>query len=399
MRILIALIFAVTTTVPMGGAVARLTRAPPAQTKDRILKIETKASKLNHPWGLAFLPDGRVLLTERAGRLRIMGPNGRLSKALAGIPAVYTSEQGGLLDVALAPDFAASGMIYFSYAEPRGRGKSGTTVARARLITQGEGGQLDSVQVIFRQEPSYASIGAFGSRIVFMPDASLFITLGDRDTPRDQAQNPANHLGKLVRILSDGRPHPSNPAYDGWRSEIWSIGHRNVQGAALHPTSSQLWTVEHGPRGGDEINIPAAGKNYGWPVITYGLDYDQRKIGHGKEKPGLEQPIYYWHPSIAPSAALFYSGDLFPEWKGNLFVSALAGEALHRLVLDGEKVVGEEILLKEFGERLRNVRQAPDGAIWLLTDHPKGQVVRVVPASKSECPSDHAFFIPQPRDC
>ena len=384
-------------TVAPTYASAHLTKAP-AQVTKRIIKLETIAKGLNHPWGMAFLPGGRLLVTERPGRMRIISKDGKLSKPLQGVPAVYRSEQGGLLDVALGPDFATSGMIYFSYAEPRGRGRSATTVARAKLIMQDDGGRLEDLQMVFRQEPPNDSIGAFGSRILFMPDASLFITLGDRDA-RDQAQNPANHLGKLVRVQSDGRPHPENPKYDGWRPEIWSMGHRNVQGAALHPTSGRVWTVEHGERGGDEINVPQAGRNYGWPVITYGRGYDKRKIGEGTKKPGLEQAIYYWNPSIAPSSAIFYGGDLFPEWKGNLLVSALAGEALHRLELDGEQVVGEEVLLKEFEERMRNVREGPDGALWLLTDNPKGMVLRMVPSSASGCPNEKEFFIPQRRGC
>ena len=395
MRIVAFLIFAFCVTVP--PTTAQITKAP-AQTTKRVIKLETIAKRLNHPWGLAFLPDGRLLVTERPGRMRIVSKDGKLSKPLLGVPAVYTSEQGGLLDVVLGPDFATSGMIYFSYVELRGRGRSGTAVARAKLVLQAEGGRLEDLQMVFRQEPPNDSIGAFGSRILFMPDGSLFITLGDRDS-RDQAQNPANHLGKLVRVLPDGRPHPENPKYDGWRPEVWSMGHRNVQGAALHPTSGRVWTVEHGERGGDEINVPQAGRNYGWPVITYGRGYDKRKIGEGTKKPGLEQPIYYWDPSIAPSAAIFYGGDLFPEWKGNLLVSALAGEALHRLELEGEQVVGEEILLKEFDERIRNVREGPDGALWLLTDNPKGMVLRMVPSSASGCPTEKEFYIPQPRGC
>jgi glucose/arabinose dehydrogenase len=233
--------------------------------------------------------------------------------------------------------------------------------------------------VIFRQEPSYASSQHFGSRIVFARDGSLFVTLGERFSARDEAQNPANHLGKLVRIMPDGGAYSGNPKKDGWRPEIWSIGHRNVQGAALNPVTGKLWTIEHGARGGDEINIPEAGKNYGWPVISYGRNYDFTKIGVGTHKDGMEQPLYYWDPSIAPSGAAFYTGDLFPEWKGNLFVGALAGQALHRLVLDGEKVVGEEKLLADLRERIRDVRSGPDGALWLLTDNPQGRVLRVVP--------------------
>jgi glucose/arabinose dehydrogenase len=400
MPFLIVLFFAFAAGVAVPAATAEITNAPAAKTTNLILKIETKATRLYHPWGLAFLPDGRPLLTERAGRLRILGTNGKLSKPLQGVPTVFTSEQGGLLDVALAPDFAASGLIYFSYAEPRGGRKSnGTTVARAKLVLEGEGGRLQDLQVVFRQEPAYTGYLAFGSRVLFMPDGSLFITLGEREELEEQAQNPANHLGKLVRVLPDGRPHPDSPKLDGWRPEIWSIGHRNMQGIALNPTNGRVWTVEHGPRGGDEINVPLAGRNYGWPVISYGVHYDGRKIGEGTHKPGLEQPVYYWDPSIAPSSLMFYTGDLFPEWKGNLFVTALAGEALHRLVLDGEKVTGEEILLKEVDSRLRNVRQGPDGAIWLLTDHPEAMVLRMVPSATSGCPAKNVFFIPAGRGC
>jgi glucose/arabinose dehydrogenase len=296
------------------------------------------------------------------------------------VPKVYASGQGGLLDVQVGPDFASSGAVYLSYADPRDGGRNGTSVARGRLVMDGDGGRLEDVKVIFRQEPSYSSGNHFGSRIVFARDGSMFVTLGDRYSARDEAQNPANHLGKLVRIMPDGTPYAGNPKKPGWRPEIWSIGHRNVQGAALNPETGKLWTAEHGARGGDEINIPEAGKNYGWPVITYGRDYSYMKIGEGTAKPGLEQPVYYWDPSIAPSGAAFYTGILFPEWKGNLFVGALAGTALHRLVLDGDKVVGEEKLLTDLGERIRDVRNGPDGAIWLLTDHPEGRVLRVVPA-------------------
>jgi glucose/arabinose dehydrogenase len=357
---------------------AQTTKAPPVKTGQAI-KVETFAKGLVHPWGMAFLPDGRLLVTERPGRLRIVGKDGTLSAPLQGTPKVYASGQGGLLDVQLGPDFESSGLIYLAYADPRDGSRNGTSVARGKLVTEGDGGRIDSVQVIFRQEPSYASSGHFGSRIVFTRDGSLFVTLGERFSARDEAQNPANHLGKLVRIMPDGAPYAGNPKKDGWRPEIWSIGHRNVQGAALNPATGKLWTIEHGARGGDEINIPEAGKNYGWPVISYGRNYDFTKIGVGTHKDGMEQPLYYWDPSIAPSGAAFYTGDLFAEWKGNLFVGALAGQALHRLVLDGEKVVGEEKLLADLRERIRDVRSGPDGALWLLTDNPQGRVLRVVP--------------------
>ena len=378
MRLGIA-IAALTALVSGTPARADITKAPVPKSRPAV-KTETFAKGLVHPWGLQFLPDGRLLVTERPGRMRLIARDGTLSAPLAGVPKVFASGQGGLLDVALSPGFSTSGLIYFSYAEVRDGSRNGTTVARAKLVSDGTGGRLENVQVIFRQEPSYASPNHFGSRIVFTPDGSLFVTLGDRYYARDEAQNPANHLGKLVRLMPDGAPYTGNPKREGWRPEIWSIGHRNVQGAALHPETGKLWTIEHGARGGDEINVPEAGKNYGWPVITYGRDYSFLKIGEGTAKPGLEQPIYYWDPSIAPSGAAFYTADLIPEWKGNLFVGALAGQALHRLVLDGEKIVAEEALLGGLGERIRDVRQGPDGALWLLTDDTTGRVLRVVPA-------------------
>lgn len=362
----------------LGGAHAQITQAPAIKTKAP-LKVDTIARGLANPWGLQFLPDGRMLVTERPGRLRIVGKDGKLSAPVAGVPKVYVSGQGGLLDVALSPDFARTGLLFLSYAEPRDGSTNGTTLARAKLVSDDTSGRLDDVAVIFRQDPSYASSNHFGSRIVFNRDGSLFVTMGDRYSARDQAQNPGNHLGKVVRLMPDGKPFAQNPNLPGWRPEIWSIGHRNVQGAALNPATGKLWTIEHGARGGDEINVPQAGKNYGWPVITYGRDYSGAKIGEGTAKAGMEQPIYYWDPSIAPSGAAFYTADLVPEWKGSLFVGALAGQALHRLVLDGEKVVGEEKLLTDLGQRIRDVRQGPDGAVWVLTDDRDGLLVRVGP--------------------
>jgi aldose sugar dehydrogenase len=360
------------------SAAAQMTKAP-QQKSQRPITAETIARGLAHPWGLAFLPDGRLLVTERPGRLRVVSRQGQASPPVAGVPEVYASGQGGLLDVALAPDFASSHWLYLSYAEPRGGGKNGTTVARGKFVAAGEGARLEDTQVIFRQEPAYASSHHFGSRLIFMPDGSLFVTAGERFSQRDEAQNASTHIGKLMRLQPDGAAYPGNPKRPGWRAEVWSIGHRNVQAAALNPASGKLWTVEHGARGGDEINIPEAGKNYGWPVISYGRNYDGSKIGVGTQKPGLEQPVYYWDPSIAPSGATFYTGRLFPEWQGNLVVGALAGRALHRLVLDGDKVVGEEIMLSDLGARIRDVRQGADGALWLLTDEEKGRVLRVVP--------------------
>jgi aldose sugar dehydrogenase len=362
----------------VGPSLGQISKAP-VQVSQRPVKAETFARGLVHPWGLAFLPDGRVLVTERPGRLRIVDRQGELSASIGGIPEVYASGQGGLLDVALAPDFATSQLVYLSFAEPREGGKNGTSVARGTLTATGGSGRLDNTHVIFRQEPAYASSHHFGSRLVFMPDGSLFVTTGERFSQREEAQNPSNHIGKILRLMPDGAPYAGNPRLPGWRPEVWSIGHRNVQAAALNPASGKLWTIEHGARGGDEINIPEAGKNYGWPVISYGRNYDGSKIGIGTHKTGMEQPIYYWDPSIAPSGAAFYTGSLFPEWQGNLFVGALAGQALHRLLLDGDKVVGEETLLSDLGQRIRDVRQGADGALWLLTDEAQGRILRVVP--------------------
>lgn len=346
------------------------------------LTVETIARGLDHPWGLAFLPDGGMLVTERPGRLRVVTRDGRLSPPVAGVPAVRASGQGGLHDVVLDRDFASSKTIYVCFAEPASGGGR-TALARARF-TDGEAPRLDDVKVIFRQEGPLSSGNHYGCRIVQARDGNLFLTMGDHFTYRDEAQNLANHLGKIVRVTPDGAVPPDNPfvGRNDAKPQIWSYGHRNSQGAALHPTTGKLWEHEHGPRGGDEINIPLAGKNYGWPVIGYGIDYSGAKIHEATAKPGMEQPIKYWVPSIAPSGMAFYTAGLFPAWNGNLFVGALAGQMLARLELDGEKVGKEERLLTGLRERIRDVRQGPDGAIWLLTDSGDGRVLRVVPAGR-----------------
>ena len=363
------------------AAEAEITRAPAPKQISKV-KVETVAKGLSHPWALQFLGDGRLLVTERDGRIRVVGTDGRLSPAIAGVPAVAASGQGGLLDLALAPDFATSRLIYFSFSEPRGNGRNGTTLARARLdlATDGRGGSLADLTVVFRQKPEYASDMHFGGRIAFVRDGSLFITAGERAYLRDEAQNPSHDLGKVIHINADGSIPADNPKLPGWAPEVWSIGHRNPQAAAIHPVSGKLWTVEHGARGGDEVNVPLPGRNYGWPVITYGRDYSGAKIGIGTQKDGMEQPLYYWDPSIAPSGMAFYTADLAPEWKGNLFVGALAGQHLSRLVLDGEKVIAEEQLLRDQAERIRDVRQGPDGALYVCTDSSNGRILRVTPA-------------------
>jgi len=344
------------------------------------LSVETVASGLTNPWALAFLPDGRLLVTEKPGRMRIVGKDGKLSGALAGVPAVFARGQGGLHDVVLDRGYAQNGTIYFCFAESA-KGGGRTALARAKLIADGTP-RLDDVKVIFRQDGPLSSGNHFGCRIAQAQDGNLFLTMGDHFTTRDQAQNLANHLGKIVRIRPDGSVPPDNPfvGKQGAKPEIWSYGHRNAQGAAIHPQSGKLWEHEHGPRGGDEINIPEAGKNYGWPVIGYGIDYSGAKIHDSTQKAGMEQPVKYWVPSIAPSGMAFYTGELFPAWRGSLFVGALAGQALVRLALDGEKVGQEERLLQDLRERIRDVRQGPDGALWLLTDSGNGRVLRLTPA-------------------
>lgn len=367
----------------LGTVLVLASTALPASAQKRYpssageLSVETVASGLENPWGLAFLPDGRMLVTERPGRLRLVETDGKLSRPINGVPSVVARGQGGLLGIALDPAFAQNRLVYLSFSEPRSGG-NGTSVARGRLNEQGTA--LTAVAVIFRQMPTINSNMHFGSRLVFDRTGALFVTVGDRYSQRDQAQNPANHIGKVIRIRPDGATPADNPKKDGWAPEIWSIGHRNVQGAVLHPQTGQLWTAEHAARGGDEVNTPKAGLNYGWPVITYGVDYSGAKIGEGTSKPGMEQPLFYWDPSIAPSGATFHTGPVWPTWKNSLFVGALAGQMLVRLTTEGEKVTGEERLLTDIGARIRDVVQGPDGLLYLLSDDADGKVLRVRPA-------------------
>jgi glucose/arabinose dehydrogenase len=345
--------------------------------------VVTVAQGLANPWALAFLPNGKMLVTERPGRLRILSPDGTLSEPVAGLPAVDARGQGGLLDVALDPAFASSSLIYWTYAEP-GDGGNNTAAARGKLV-DGPTPRVDDVQVIYHQRPSLDSRQHFGSRLVFARDGKLFITQGERSITagRMQAQSMDGLLGKIVRLNPDGSIPPDNPFVGraGVPGEIWSIGHRNVQAAALHPTTGELWEVEHGTRGGDEINVARKGKDYGWPTIAYGIEYAGGPITEGiTAKAGMEQPLYYWDPVIAPSGMAFYTASLFPAWKGNLFIGGHATNDLVRLELDGEKVVGEERLLKDLGERIRDVRQGPDGALYVVTDdRSKGGVLKLVP--------------------
>ena len=350
----------------------KATTAPDAAS----VTVETVATGLDHPWGLAFLPDGRMLVTERPGRLRVIGTDFKLGPPLAGVPEVFAIGQGGLLDVVLDPAFPQNRTIYLSYAEA-GEGGAGTAVARAAL---GETG-LSDVQVIYRQLPKVNGGNHFGSRLVFAPDGTLFVTQGDRYAYREQAQDLASGLGKIVRINKDGTIPRDNPfvGQAGARPEIWSYGHRNVQGATLGP-DGRLWTAEHGAKGGDELNQPEAGKNYGWPVITYGRDYNGSKIGIGTAKEGMEQPVMYWDPSIAPSGLALYEGAAFPAWRGDFLVGSLSYQHVARVKMEGGRAVAEYRYLEKLDKRIRDVRVGPGGFVYVLTDSNNGWVLRLRPA-------------------
>jgi glucose/arabinose dehydrogenase len=340
------------------------------------------ATGLTNPWGLALLPDGSALVTEKPGRLRVIAKDGTLSTPVQGLPAIAAGGQGGLLDVVIDPDYAKNRLIYFSFSEPgKGRGENSTAVARAELVTDGGGYALKDMKVIFSQFPKYASTAHFGSRLVFGRDGGLFITLGDRSSRRDDAQLLDQHHGKIVRIRADGSVPSDNPfaRRDGAKPEIWSYGHRNIQGAALDPQTGELWIHEHGPQGGDEVNVVERGANYGWPKFTYGQEYGGGVIGQESSAPGYAPPEYSWVPSIAPSGMAFYTSDRIPSWKGSVFVGGLKERALIRLTVRDRKVVAEERLLADEGTRIRDVRAGSDGTLYVVTDGSNGKVLRIAP--------------------
>ncbi|MEM1043609.1 MAG: PQQ-dependent sugar dehydrogenase [Bacteroidota bacterium] len=357
------------------------TRAPAVQTETE-LAVETIAEGLVEPWAIAFLPDGRMLVTEKPGRLRIVSTDGALSAPIEGIPDVDARRQGGLLDVEPAPTYAADSVVYVSYSEPR-EGGNGLAVARGRLVeSEDTAPRLDRVEVVFRMMPTLESTLHSGGRLVWAEDGHLFVTLGERSVleGRHQAQDLGSHFGKIVRVRADGAVPPDNPFVDteGARPEIWSSGHRNVLAAAFD-ADGQLWEVEMGPQGGDELNLVRPGLDYGWPTIGYGEEYSGQRIHRRTQAEGMEQPVYYWDPVISPSGMTFYSGRLVPEWAGNAFIGGLSSRALVRVVIDGERVVGEERLLTDLGERIREVVEGPDGALYLATDDRNGRILRVAP--------------------
>ncbi|WP_241970303.1 PQQ-dependent sugar dehydrogenase [Pseudidiomarina aquimaris] len=368
-----ALALATASLVFAGNAIAET-----AQTERHNVEATTIAEGLSFPWGIAFLPNGDALITEKSGTLRRVGMNGVIGEAITNVPDVVYKSQGGLLDVAIDPNFADNNWVYLSYSEadPAGGEGNSTAVARGKLI----GNNLQEVEVIFRGAPKYKSGAHFGSRLVFSPEGYLFVTLGDRYSAMDDAQTLDNHHGKVVRIWPDGSVPEDNPfaGKEDALPEIWSYGHRNVQGAAIHPDSGALWTVEHGPKGGDEINIPKAGANYGWPIATYGVDYDNSIISEKTHVEGTVQPHYYWVPSIATSNMIFYTGDEFPAWQGDVLVAALKTMKVARLDLEGDRVMHEEDLFVDLvNQRIRDIEQGPDGAIYLVTDDRNGKLIRI----------------------
>ena len=366
MKALLALLLGVFTSV----------NAQTYRAEDHSFRVVKVVEGLEQPWSLAFLPDGRMLVTEKRGRLRVINQGRLETQPIGGLPQVTGHGQGGLHDVVLHPQFEKNRLVYLAYAA-RGADGVGTELARGRL----SGDRLEDLQVLFRQSPKGRAGQHFGGRIVFDRAGYLYLTLGDRGE-KERAQRPDDHAGSVIRLHDDGRVPADNPfaGKPGWKPEKYTLGNRNMQGAALHPQTGVLWVHEHGPQGGDEVNIIRAGANYGWPVITYGVNYGiGTRIGEGTQKPGMVQPIHYWVPSIAPSGMAFYTGERFPRWKGSLFVGALRGAMLVRLALDGEKVVKEERLLQNALGRIRDVRMGPDGYLYLLTDDSDGILARLEP--------------------
>lgn len=351
------------------------------ETRWADVEVDTIAEGLEHPWGIAFLGSDRMLVTERAGHMRVVNADGSIGDPIDGLPEIKVNGQGGLLDVVLSPDYDNDGLIYFSYSEPESPGSETTSTAVARAHLDLDANELHNVEVIFTQQPKAAGGRHYGGRMTFSDDGEyLFLGLGDRGHSSEDAQDLSKHTGKLIRIHADGSVPDDNP-YVGEEdalNEIWSYGHRNIQGMDIQPGTGELWAVEHGPQGGDEVNQPQAGKNYGWPVITYGEEYGGGEVGEGFEKEGMESPVWHWTPSIAVSGMRFYEGDQFPEWQGDILATALRGEHVARLEIDGDRVIHQEVM--EFDDRIREIFIGPDANIYLLTDHEDGKILRLSPA-------------------
>ena len=370
---------ALLTAVALGFSASAL--ADEYSTERHTVEMTTLTENLSHPWGMTFLPDGSLLVTERDGILNHISADGSERKEIKGTSEVVARSQGGLLDVNIDPNFEDNGWVYISYSEPDPEGGDGnsTAVMRGKI----DGGQWIDGEVVFRQAPKYESGAHFGSRLIFSPEGHLFITLGDRYSRMEDAQTLDNHHGKIVRIWPDGSIPEDNPFVNDDKAldEIWSYGHRNVQGADIHPETGELWTIEHGPQGGDEVNIPEAGKNYGWPIVTYGEDYGGGEIGIGTHKEGMEQPFYYWLPSIATAGSIFYTGEPFKHWQGDLLVTALRGQMISRLDLQDGRMIHEERLFDgDIDFRIRDIEQGPDGMLYILTDEDNGRLVKLTPA-------------------
>lgn len=361
---------------PAGENMAASSGAVAAQQAEVTPQITTVAQGLEHPWALAMLPDGRMLVTERPGRLRFVDRDGTLSEPISGTPRVWAEGQGGLLDVALHPSFGTNQLVYLTYAEPGANGTAGTAVARGRL----EGNQLTDVQVIFRQQPKVEGPNHFGSRLIWAPDGKLFVALGER-FKFEPAQDLSGHLGTIVRINDDGSVPPDNPFVGraGARPEIWTYGHRNIEAAAIQPSSGRLWVAEMGPRGGDELNIPEAGRNYGWPLVSWGQHYPNSRGGGDipdpTTRPDFAGSVHQWTPVISPSGMIFYSGDMFPGWRGEALIGGLTANGIVRVRLDGDRFGSERRI--DLGARIREVEQGPDGAVYALTDESNGRILRL----------------------
>ncbi|MDV6317346.1 PQQ-dependent sugar dehydrogenase [Idiomarina sp. HP20-50] len=366
-------------TAMLAASMSTAATAETVETERHTVSITTLADGFTHPWGMAFLPNGNMLVTERSGNLYWLSEDGSKRKKISDVPEVVAQGQGGLLDVVVDPNYSENGWVYISYSEAAAEGKGNSTaVMRAKISDN----SFTDKEVIFRQAPKYESTAHFGSRLAFSPEGHLYITLGDRYSRMEDAQTLDNHHGKIVRIWPDGSIPKDNPfvGNDQALDEIWSYGHRNVQGADIHPDTGELWSVEHGPQGGDEVNIPKAGKNYGWPEVTYGVDYGGAIISDVAVKEGTEQPFYYWVPSIATAGATFYTGDAFPEWKGDFFVAALKSSLVARLDLYEGRMMHEERLFEDaIDARIRDINQGPDGYLYLLTDQPNGAVIQIKP--------------------